>query len=284
MSTGQRVAIPTTTIGAKGPDPYPCLENLWSFYSKKGTRTVFISVGASTSCLADLELSESLGCPIHIVPITQAAREGWEEVAEIVKARARPETAQHAFSMGAEDVWILPNNIRFQTALPWWGEGQFQGLPTAHWFPWVSAICSDMKLANDDVRLDILKVDLPDGLERGLLMSMLDAGFRPGCILVNWEAAPDTHIPTSMAAGHLQNAGYALVGKVGKKFVYYFVDQDMYMTCSWESTETPNPMIQEIVRLVKKSQAPSEGPNSHARRPGSHAVPPSTEAAPSSQL
>jgi hypothetical protein len=72
---------------------------------------------------------------------------------------------------------------------------------------------------------------------------------------------PDTHAPTSLAAGHLQNCGYQLVAKIDKKFFYYFIDQDMYMTCSWENTAVPNPMIKEVLSTYENCKARANSVN-----------------------
>ena len=69
-------------------------------------------------------------------------------------------------------------------------------------------------------------------------------------VLVNWTAAPDIDLRTTLAAGHLQNAGYRLFGKEGTRFLYYFSDNDLYQLCSWEDTRVPNPLLSELVRQL----------------------------------
>jgi hypothetical protein len=128
---------------------------------------------------------------------------------------------------------------------------------TVPMFDWVTQACVKSKLP-DDTRIDILKIDADDGLECSILGAMLNAGLRPGCIFVNWEEMPDTHTPTTLAAGHLQTCGYKLVEKIDKKFFYYFIDKDMYMTCTWEDTLAPNPMVHEIISSYVSSLAKSD--------------------------
>jgi len=250
-------------LGANGCDPFPAFASLWSIYSKKGMKTIFVSLGASKSCLADLEIAESLSCPLHIVPLNANAKAGWEETINILVAReANP--SQSEFSKGAHDKWVISKNIRLYDTIPWWTSGNIELdnslYSTQSFLDWVKVACLNTKLEND-VRIDILKLDLPGGLECSVLGAMLNAGIRPGCILVNWEHMPDEHTPTTLAAGHLQSCGYQLVSKLGKKFFYYFVDQDMYMTCSWEDTVIPNPMVKEILLAYTKSKAVTTGLN-----------------------
>jgi hypothetical protein len=51
------------------------------------------------------------------------------------------------------------------------------------------------------------------------------------------------------------------MAKEDKKFFYYFVDQDMYMTCSWECTKYPNPMVYEIISDYKNAMASRDSAN-----------------------
>jgi hypothetical protein len=117
-----------------------------------------------------------------------------------------------------------------------------------------------MKL-NGDVRIDFIKVDLPAELERGVLLSMLDSGIRPSFVMVKWNKYPNTDTATSIAAGHLQNCGYHLLGKYDNKFIYYYTDNDLYMTCNWDGTDFPNPIVKAIVNKIKYSNTRLEGPN-----------------------
>jgi len=263
--------VPATIIAPSSADPFPSINNLWSLYAKKGSRTVFLSIGASKAALPDLEIVETLGCPLNVVPITSENAEKWNEIGQVIKERARSNTATD-FSIGAEEKWILPKNFHILSALPWWSNGHIDvsgvtnPVPTQDFFGVVTDICKRMALKDGEVRLDILKIDVPEGLERPILLAVLEAGFRPGLILVKWTKMPNTDVPTSLCAGHLQNCGYQLIRTFENKFAYYFTDRDMYMTCSWEETNCVNPLVRDLVDSVRNSLMRSEGPNSHARR------------------
>jgi hypothetical protein len=258
------MSLKCTLLGADGGDPFPCFSNIWSVYAKKGLRTVFLSIGNSKSCVADLELAETIGCAIHVVPLTPTAINEWEEVRGILKTHERPSDAISDFSKGAENKWVLQKNLHIHSTLPWWVSSTMDlsgtTLKTEPFFSWVEKVCAISKVV-DNTRLDILKIDVTDGLECSLLGAMLDAGFRPGCIIINWAYMPDTHTPTTLAAGNLQNCGYKLMAKEDKKFFYYFVDQDMYMTCSWECTKYANPMVYEIISDYKNAMASRDSAN-----------------------
>jgi hypothetical protein len=69
---------------------------------------------------------------------------------------------------------------------------------------------------------------------------------------------PDMDIPTSITAGHLQNSGYNLLHAMDNKFLYFYTGQDVYMSCSWENSTCPNPLVKHIVQSVTKSIKSSE--------------------------
>jgi len=228
----------TTLLGAKGPDPFPCIEDIFELFQRKGIRTVFFSIGASKSALADLEIAESIGCPINIICETEAASKNWMEVRNVLKThKAVAEPLSAEFSAGAETKWILPKNVRI-----------FPELVGGNLWATVETACEAMKIA--EARIDILKIDCDGGAARRALYEVMDAGFRPALIMIHWSEAPDASPPTKIAAGNLQNCGYLLLKKEGTKYLYYFVDNDMYATCSWEIEGAVNPMVDGIANEV----------------------------------
>jgi hypothetical protein len=243
-------------VGEKG-DAFPILDRVWDIYAGKGIRTVFLTVGASKAALADLEIAESLGCPLNIVPLSEGERASWTEVFGILKERKREPTAS-AFSEGAESKWILPKNVRLQEAVPWWENGTIDisgnVLKTQNVGSLMTSVAAAMKLKDNANRIDILKIDTEasaPGLEKALLGAILSAGYRPAIVLVRWNKMPDVDLSTTLAAGHLQNSGYSLVGKVDNKFAYYFTDEDLYQICSWEGITPNNPVMTEIIEAAK---------------------------------
>jgi hypothetical protein len=113
-----------------------------------------------------------------------------------------------------------------------------------------------MKVKDNVVRIDVLKVDTvaaAPGLERGIIGAVLNAGFRPAVVLVQWSESPNVGLATTVAAGNLQNCGYRLISKVDNKFLYYFTDDDMYQLCSWEETSCQNPLMSEIISSTRDS-------------------------------
>lgn len=244
-------------LGKDSCEPFPCIDGVWQYYSKKGIRTVFVSVGCSYSCAADMELAETLGCPITVVATSDEEEAKWNEVAEVVKNHARDDaTAKYNFSEGAKDKWILSKNLRIGRVLPGWAG-------TAPFFNWAEDVCRATNV-KDDVRIDIFKMSVAHDVEAPTLYSLMNAGLRPGLLMIQWSKMPDEDVPTSLVAGHLQMIGYRLIGKIENKFLYLYTDQDWYMTCSWEDSQTPNPLVAEVLRMARNSRSKAEG-NGHAR-------------------
>ncbi len=266
METVKNV-FPSAVLAEKSADPFPILDNIWSVFARKGNKTVFLSVGASATALPDLELAETLGCPLHVVPVGGQQAAAWAEVGATLKARAAPaEPAHPAFSAGAEEKWILPKNFRVMDALPWWSAGTVDlsgvgTLKTEGFLDVATKVCGAIGIPP---RIDILKVDVPAEAERGVIMSMLEHNLRPAILLVKWSHMPDDHVQTTIAAGHLQNSGYMLVSTIGNKFCYFFVDQDVYMSCSWEDTTVANPLLKTLMGALQKTKSKPEGATNHA--------------------
>ena len=263
LSSPPAATVPSflTVVAKDSAAPFPMLDRIWDIFSGKGIRTVFVSIGNSACAMPDLEIAEGLGCPINHVALTQTEKDQWSEVGVVLKERKRDGATSKPFSLGAETKWILPKNLRPQATLPWWGCGTLDlsgclPLNTSSIENFAQSICSTMKVKEDIGRIDILKLDTvaaAPGLEKAILGSVLNAGFRPGVIMVNWSKMPDVDLSTTIAAGHLQNCGYRLMGKMDGKFLYYFTDGDLYQLCSWEVTTCQNPLLNEIAKSAEAS-------------------------------
>ena len=148
-------------IGAGSSAPFPMFDKVWEIFGTKSIRTVFVSIGNSSSSAADLDLAESIGCPIHIVPLSEQGRMAWEEVTACLQAKKREgANATHSFSEGVERKWILPKNIRIQSSIPYWGAGHIQReetvVVTAPVQAFTESICQAMKLTEEGGRIECL--------------------------------------------------------------------------------------------------------------------------------
>lgn len=240
-----------------GDDMWPCLENLWDFYSKKGIKTVFFNIGATQNAGADLEIAETLGCPVHILDVRDTTEKNWEEVKQILKSRKREDTAS-SFTEKTDSRWVLPKNIRFQKTLPAFHSGTQiiagTSYPVSKWEESVKTAITGMGIAEDQQRIDICKIALGEALERSIIYSLMESPYRPGILLVEWTHLPDEDLATTLCAGHLQTCGYSLMAKRGNRFFYTFNDRCMYEVCSWETNKVENPMVAELLKVVSQSK------------------------------
>ena len=252
----------TTTIGSK-EEPYPILENIWDFFSTKGTKTVFVSVGTGNTCLPDLDFAETLGCPILKLDTPEASAK-WEEVKEILKIRKLSETTSE-FAKPATRKWVLPKNIQIESYIPSLYNGTIQvngtELKTKAWLDIVKEHCGKLGLADTELRIDILKVDLCDQTNL-VLNSLWQSGFRPSILLIHWIHSPDADLQTLLTAANLQMIGYALLAKEGNRYLYYYTDTNYYETCSWETPAKryENPFVKSLANAIYPG---SEGASIH---------------------
>ncbi len=245
--------ISTTTIGTK-EEPYPMIQNVWDFFSAKGPKTIFVSVGTGSSCLPDLDFAETIGCSLLKVDLPDQMKK-WEEVKEILKSRKPNETTSD-FAKAAARKWVLPKNLSLQECIPTEYKGTLERdgstYKTNSWYSLLKDHCVSLGMTEDDLHIDVLKVDSTP-FEGIVLQSLIQSGFRPSLLLINWfEGSPDTSLPVLLLAAHLQMIGYTLIGKEGSRFLYYYTDVNYYETTSWEgiSKKLENPLISNLLRSV----------------------------------
>lgn len=224
-------------IPLSSSDSFPVFRNLWDFFSSKGNKTVFVSVGESASPMVELHLSETLGSKVHLYSEDTDYHQKWNEVKEILKSRKATEQTSE-FGKQALKKWVLPNNICVSSA-PF----SFSTLKQE-----VGSICS---AAGVDDRIDILKVDCKTNKLAEVIYSTLHNGYRPGILLIHWETSPDSMLESTLLAGHLQNVGYGLVAKYNNNYLYYFTDKNVYEMCSWETTNVPNPLVAKCIEVAQ---------------------------------
>ncbi len=232
-------------------DKWPMLERLWDLFSAKGIKTVFMSVGAGESALLDLEIAETLGCPLHIFEVRESVLKQWDDVQAILKSRKAPEVAA-PFTNGVESKWVLPKNIRVHKELPSFFTGtavlENVSYPTKDIASCVKDCINSMNLKEENMRIDLLKICLGNEYEIPILEACLAKGFRPGLLMIEWTNLPDENLASCITAGHLQTCGYTLLGHYGNRFLYLANDKCMYEICSWQMNGIENPMVNEIVK------------------------------------
>ena len=245
--------IPIKLMGSKGSNPIPMFEKLWDFFSLKGIKTVFISLGTTSSPLAELEIAEILGCPLNIVEYDSAKLAQWNSVSTILKDRKESDETKSDFTNEVVNKWVLTKNIRITNKLPYFFNGSIETgdrtIETVSINTYVENICSLMNISSENARIDILNIQLGNELEQSVLYAFLNNCYRPGFIVVNYTFNPDSNLLSTMIAGHLQNVGYTLISTEDSKFLYVFNDKNAYEYCSYEQKYVDNPLIEECMKI-----------------------------------
>lgn len=220
--------------------PVPFLKDIWGFFSTKGIKTQFLSIDSDKSFKLDLEVCESLGCPIRILTGSDELLAKWEVIRSTLKARKIAEQdTDKEWLKGLEKKWILPKNILTKKVN----------------FDWTTLSAEVSTLPEN--RCDLLKIEGTHDTERMILYSMLESGYRPGVLLVRFTEDPDANVPSMLVAGHLQMSGYKLVEVKNNWFLYLYTDVCLYDSCSWRNTKTQNPVVHYLAELFAQKPAGS---------------------------
>jgi hypothetical protein len=145
---------------------------------------------------------------------------------------------------------VSPENIFLSEKLPFFYEGSIDlsGTPikTIDFDSYVESICKSMNLS--EKRLDLLNIQTGLNLEIPIIFALLNSSYRPGLICISYTKLPDSNILTTQMAGHLQNVGYALIAKEKHKYLYRFIDNNVYEFASYENTSVDNPLLYEFIK------------------------------------
>ena len=244
--------ISVVPFGKQGTNPIFFLEKLWEFYSSKGIKTVFVSVGTSSSPLAELEVAETLGCPVHVVEPNAEKQELWAKVSTILKNRKDSEETTCDFTKEVVNKWVLSKNLKVSSKLPSFYNGSVDisgvSFETVQLDTYVEQICSDMNISKDNTRIDLFNIQIKNKLEEVLLYCLTNSKYRPGLVAIDYTETPDTNLLTTQVAGHLQNVGYMLISKSNTQFLYVYNDKNVYEFSSYETLNIDNPLVYELLK------------------------------------
>jgi hypothetical protein len=175
----------------------------------------------------------STGCKITVFDARQNAQEKFDKYFSILKSHTADATASD-WEKDLSQRWILTKNLTFSKEIPFTYSGSID----------ISGTTTQLQKFNYE-RVDLCKIDYNE-FNTSIVYSLLNAGYRPGLILINWANHPDQYSDSMLCAGHLQNSGYALISTEGNWFLYMFNDQNLYETCSWARSDVTNPLMEEI--------------------------------------
>jgi hypothetical protein len=211
------------------------------FNFKTEKRTLITITDQIQTWQDDLRVAEKMFTEIHICPSKDAENHAIaiEQVKTILKERMKyPGIKENPELEKIAKIWVPPARVHL-------------GPPSSTFFQ----AREEIQSALDCSGIHVLKIQVGDGSERRLLYSILDAGYRPGMIIIKWSHDLDDHTPTAQCAGHMMNTGYHLVHLENGYALYIFFDQPLYDICSMKIPALSNPMLQTILTSVSEMQA-----------------------------
>lgn len=227
----------------------PVPKEPFHFFSNQQNARYFLTITDKVKIWQDdLAIAERLFADMIVCPFTysyNSHKEAIEKTKDILKQRMKhPDIKQNPELESIAKIWILPQKLSI-------GPNAHEFLACkkdavkATLFPYFESIQSEPLL-------HFLKVEVDDGLERPLLYSILDSGFRPSLVLVKWTNDLDEDIATANCAGHLINTGYSLVCLQNGYALYYFADQPLYDICSMKNPSLKNPFMESLFQSMSK--------------------------------
>lgn len=221
-------------------------DTIMFFKDKQGSR-IFVTIADDpTVWKKDLAINERFFSEMVVCPVQTPIHELTPQITnvkEILQQRSKyPGVKEDPEALLVSKTWVLPNKVHCGPSLLGQGGSTFGGLFT-HIFA---------ELKTEPI-IHIVKVELPNGMERSILYSLLDSGFRPSLLLVKWSNDLDDHIPTAHCAGHVINTGYALTSYQNGYALYMYTDESLYDICSMKTVSLQNPILTEVVNSLNET-------------------------------
>ena len=228
------------------------------FQNKQGPR-VFVTITDDSSvwkkdlAITERFFSEMVVCPFQ--KITEPVGAEIDKVKEILTKRAKyPGVKDDPEALMVSKTWVLPNKISLgPSALQFLQPNPNLGLQENCKHTIHDQLKPVFERLKSEEMIHILKLELTDGLERGLVYQFMDSGFRPSLIMIKWSSDLDDHIPTAHCAGHLVNSGYALVAFQNGYALYMYTDESLYDICSMKTVGLQNPIFLELTNTFNES-------------------------------
>lgn len=221
-------------------------DTIMFFKDKQGPR-LFLTIADDPSvwrrdlAITERFFSEMVVCPVF-TSIEDCERQ-IETTKTILKERAKyPGVKDDPEAYLVSKTWVLPTKLSC-------GPSALQFLTTD-----VQTVLEPIfTQIKTDTNIHILKLEVPNGLERKCLYTILDSGFRPSLVMVKWSFDLDDHIPTAHCAGHLMNVGYALVSHTNEYSLYLYRDESLYDICSMKTVSLQNPILTSLTESMNET-------------------------------
>ena len=224
-----------TILSSEGTGQYPTMKKLYEFFAPRSSKLTIWSFGLGFGGI-ETDFVESTGSMVHIFDARPEARQTFALIDRVLLNHTS-ETDDPAWVAPIASKWISPTKLTLSSILPWSHTGKLM-------VNGVETTCEQMSV--DSVpQVDICKIDYP-GLTYHIIYTLLTTGYRPGLMYIRWDNHPDENVSSMLCAGHLQTAGYTLMSTENGFFLYRYVDECVYDTCSWARTDCANPMVAEL--------------------------------------
>lgn len=236
--------VPEITLVKDRPVPKDVLQ----FYGMDSgaKRLMFTITDSVETWQKDLSICEKLFGDIVICPFSSSYnnhKNKLEKTQEILKQRMKhPDVSGNPSLEAIAKTWILPQKVHMGSdAISFFN-------PIEN--PIKTQLLPFFEELKSDPVIQFLKIEVPNGMERRLIYSFLDEGFRPSLVLIKWLSDIDDDIPTAHCAGHLINSGYSLIHYENGYALYMFRDDTFYDICSMKTVGLENPFLKTILLSV----------------------------------
>jgi hypothetical protein len=200
----------------------------------------------------DLSICERLFGDIVICPFASSYnnhKSQIEKTQDILKQRMKhPDVSGNPALEAIAKTWILPQKVHLGADAT-----TFLNVSETPIKQQLFPLFEQLKM---DPIIQFLKIEVPDGMERRLIYSFLDEGFRPSLLLVKWNTDIDDNISTAHCAGHVINSGYSLIHNENGYALYLFKDDSFYDICSMKTIGLENPFLKTILSSVSQHLTP----------------------------
>lgn len=233
-----------------GEIQFPFLRSIYDFFAPRTRQITAWSFGFRCGGF-EAELLENTGCEMTVFDARKDAQERFTVFKRVSEEHEKADTDPE-WADALLDHWFVAKKVSLKESVPFSWAGSLK----------VNGVESTVSQMDTSIipQVDLVKIDYPK-FESDILNAILNAGYRPGLIWVNWTENPDENVNAMLAAGHLQSVGYTLMCVDVNMFVYKFNDQCLYEMCSWATPMNGNPMMNTIMKSFATSSSKEESPS-----------------------
>ena len=236
----------------------PMLKDALGFFEYKQGNRIFLTITDTTSVWQeDLGLAERVFADMIVLPIGSSQESELTETQAILKERMKyPGVKENPVWEQIAKTWVLPGKLSLGPS-----DSCFTSLAEDSLKRALEPVFT--RLTPGEEKLHIVKVEIANGGERGVLYKILDECFRPSLLLVKWSQDLDEHIPTAHCAGHILASGYAQIAFENGYSLYMFCNDPLYDICSFKDVNLSNPILNAILKSIPTPERSEQPPQTN---------------------